>query len=109
MTDKDEIRDQVQTLRDAAARYDWRQCEVSMFSLFTRLPVDDGMRIAIRQLADHLPAFERTHPDIQWVRQDAQGAGDRLLILDGNGNQIPFRPGTTWIQLTRPGANVQIN
>jgi hypothetical protein len=47
--------------------------------------------------------------DIQWVRQDAQGANDRLLILDSSGNQIPFRPGTTWIQLARPGANVQIN
>jgi hypothetical protein len=47
--------------------------------------------------------------DIQWVRQDAQGPNDRLLILDSQGNQIPFRPGTTWIQLTRPGANVQIN
>ena len=38
-----------------------------------------------------------------------QGPGDRLLILDGSGNQIPFKPGTTWIQLTRPGANVQID
>jgi hypothetical protein len=47
--------------------------------------------------------------EVQWVRQDAQGENDRLLILDGNGNQIPFRPGTTWIQLARPGANVQID
>ena len=47
--------------------------------------------------------------DIQWVRHDAQGANDRLLILDSQGNQIPLRPGTTWIQLTRPGANVQID
>lgn len=47
--------------------------------------------------------------DIRWVRQDAQGPNDRLLILDGQGNQIPFRPGSTWIQLARPGANVQID
>lgn len=47
--------------------------------------------------------------EIQWVRQDAQGAGDRLLILDGQGNQVSFRPGTTWIQLARPGTSVQID
>jgi hypothetical protein len=46
--------------------------------------------------------------DIQWVRHDAQGSNDRLVVLDGQGRQIPFRPGPTWIQLTRPGANVQI-
>jgi hypothetical protein len=69
MSDKDKIREQIQTLRDAAARYDWRQCEVSMFGLFTQLPLDDGMHIAINQLADHLPVFERDHPDIKWVRQ----------------------------------------
>jgi hypothetical protein len=47
--------------------------------------------------------------DLQWVRHDAQGENDRLLILDASGNQLPFRPGSTWIQLTRPGANVQID
>jgi hypothetical protein len=47
--------------------------------------------------------------DIQWVRADAQAPNDRLLILDSQGNQIPFRPGQTFIQLVRPDANVQIN
>jgi hypothetical protein len=47
--------------------------------------------------------------DIKWVRENAQTASDRLIILDGNGNQIPFRPGPTWIQLVRPDGNVQIN
>ena len=46
--------------------------------------------------------------DIQWVRENAQTANDRLVILDSNGNQIPFRPGPTWIQLVRPDGNVQI-
>ena len=66
---KDEIKDQLQGLRIAATRYDWRQCEVFMFNLFTELAIADGMLIAIDQLANHLPAFEEYHPDIDWVRQ----------------------------------------
>jgi hypothetical protein len=47
--------------------------------------------------------------DIRWVREDAQGAGDRLILLDGSGSKIPLRPGATWIQLVRLNGDVQIN
>ena len=47
--------------------------------------------------------------DIRWVRENPQQPNDRLLILDGQGQQIPFRPGPTWIQLVRPDGNVQID
>lgn len=45
----------------------------------------------------------------KWVRQNPQQADDRLLILDAEGKQIPFKPGTTWIQLVRLDADVQID
>jgi hypothetical protein len=44
----------------------------------------------------------------KWVRVDPQGAGDRLIVVDGEGAQIPFRPGATWIQVVRLNGNVQI-
>lgn len=47
--------------------------------------------------------------DIKWVREDAQGAGDRLILLDGSGHKIPLRPGATWIQLVRLNGDVQID
>jgi hypothetical protein len=47
--------------------------------------------------------------DVKWVREDAQQGGDRLLILDDQGKQVPLRPGPTWIQLVRMDANVQID
>jgi hypothetical protein len=47
--------------------------------------------------------------DIRWVRENAQEASDRLIIVDDRGNQVPLRPGSTWIQLVRPNGNVQIN
>jgi hypothetical protein len=47
--------------------------------------------------------------DIRWIRQNAQQSNDRLIFVDGAGNQVPLRPGQTWIQLVRPDANVQIN
>jgi hypothetical protein len=43
-----------------------------------------------------------------WVREDPQGPEDRLIVLDGQGKQIPFRPGTTWIQLVRLDGTVEI-
>ena len=45
----------------------------------------------------------------QWVRQDPQQSTDRLVIVDGEGKQIPFHPGPTWIQLVRLDGNVQID
>jgi hypothetical protein len=47
--------------------------------------------------------------DITWVREDAQGARDRLMFLDASGNKIPLHPGPTWIQLVRPDGDIQIN
>ncbi|MBN1641897.1 MAG: DUF3048 domain-containing protein [Anaerolineae bacterium] len=47
--------------------------------------------------------------DLRWVREDAQGAGDRLLFLDTSGNPLPLRPGATWIQLVRLDGVVQID
>jgi hypothetical protein len=44
--------------------------------------------------------------DVTWVRENPQQDGDRLLFRDSQGNQIPFRPGTTWIQLVRLGSEV---
>jgi hypothetical protein len=47
--------------------------------------------------------------DAKWVRENPQQANDRLIIVDSEGKQIPFRPGTTWIQLVRLDGNVQID
>jgi hypothetical protein len=47
--------------------------------------------------------------DVQWVRENPQQPEDRLIIIDGAGKQIPFHPGTTWIQLVRLDGNVQID
>jgi hypothetical protein len=47
--------------------------------------------------------------DATWVREDPQGPNDRFLIRDQNGNQIPFHPGSTWIQIVRYGADIAID
>lgn len=47
--------------------------------------------------------------DATWVREDPQGPNDRFLIRDQSGNQIPFRPGSTWIQIVRYNADVTID
>ena len=47
--------------------------------------------------------------DCKWIRENPQQANDRLIIVDGLGRQVPFRPGPTWIQLVRLDANVQID
>jgi hypothetical protein len=39
--------------------------------------------------------------EAQWVRENPQASDDRLIVVDEEGNQIPFRPGKTWIQLVR--------
>jgi len=43
-----------------------------------------------------------------WVREDPQTPDDRLIIVDEEGQQIPFRPGKTWIQLVRLDGNVTV-
>jgi len=43
-----------------------------------------------------------------WVRENPQTPDDRLIIVDGKGQQIPFRPGKTWIQLVRLDGNVTV-
>ena len=43
-----------------------------------------------------------------WVRENPQQENDRLIIVDGEGQQIPFRPGPTWIQLVRLDGKVEI-
>lgn len=45
----------------------------------------------------------------QWVRENPQQSNDRLIIVGGDGRQIPFRPGATWIQLVRLDGDVQID
>ena len=47
--------------------------------------------------------------DVRWVRENAQEASDRLIIVDDRGQQVPLHPGSTWIQLVRPDGNVQVN
>jgi len=46
--------------------------------------------------------------DYKWVRENPQQYNDRLIIVDDEGKQIPFRPGPTWIQLVRPDGTVLI-
>jgi hypothetical protein len=43
-----------------------------------------------------------------WVRENPQAPDDRLIVVDEDGKQIPFRPGKTWIQLVRLDGNVTI-
>jgi len=45
----------------------------------------------------------------KWVRVNPQQADDRLVFLDGEGNQVPLKPGPTWIQLVRTDGNVTID
>jgi hypothetical protein len=47
--------------------------------------------------------------DVRWIRENAQQPNDRLIFVDGQGNQVPFRPGPTWIQLVRPDADIVID
>lgn len=44
----------------------------------------------------------------QWVRENPQTPNDRLIIVDGEGRQIPFRPGQTWVQLVRLDGEVDV-
>ena len=46
--------------------------------------------------------------DATWIRENPQQENDRLIFIDGNGNQVPFRPGQTWIQLVRLDGRVII-
>jgi hypothetical protein len=46
--------------------------------------------------------------EAEWVREDPQTSDDRLIIVDEEGRQIPFRPGKTWIQLVRLNGNVTV-
>ena len=69
MSQNSALKKQFRVWREAVQQHNWRQCEVEMFGLYTQLPLQDGMRIAIDQLAEHLPTFERYHPDITWVRE----------------------------------------
>ena len=43
-----------------------------------------------------------------WVRENPQTPDDRLIVVDEEGQQIPFRPGKTWIQLVRLDGNVTV-
>lgn len=47
--------------------------------------------------------------DVRWVRENAQQANDRLILVDDQGNQVPFRPGPTWIQVVRPDVDMVID
>jgi hypothetical protein len=46
--------------------------------------------------------------DGTWIRENPQQATDRLMVVDGEGKQIPFRPGRTWIQLVRLDGQVEV-
>lgn len=69
MAKNEEIGELLAALRQAATRCQWRECETLMFKLYPKLPLREGIQIAIKQLADHLETFERFHPDIKWVRE----------------------------------------
>lgn len=43
-----------------------------------------------------------------WIRENPQEENDRLIVVDGEGTQIPFRPGATWIQLMRLDGAVEL-
>jgi hypothetical protein len=43
-----------------------------------------------------------------WIRENPQQENDRLIVVDGAGKQIPFRPGATWIQLVRLDGTVEL-
>ncbi len=46
--------------------------------------------------------------DAIWVRENPQKENDRLIFRDEKDKQIPFHPGTTWIQLVRLDAKVTV-
>jgi hypothetical protein len=43
-----------------------------------------------------------------WIRENPQQEDDRLIVVDGEGTQIPLRPGKTWIQLVRLDGMVEL-
>jgi hypothetical protein len=47
--------------------------------------------------------------EVRWVRENPQQADDRLTVVDGQGVQVPFHPGPTWIQLVRLESDVQVD
>jgi len=47
--------------------------------------------------------------ECQWLRQNPQQAGDRLVVVDAQGKQMPFHPGPTWIELVRLDAKIRID
>ena len=69
MAHNEEIGELLTALRQAATARQWRECETVMFKLYPKLSLQDGMHIAIKQLAEHLETFEGFHPDINWVRE----------------------------------------
>jgi hypothetical protein len=46
--------------------------------------------------------------DATWIRENPQQENDRLIFVDEQANQIPLRPGPTWIQLVRLNGVVEI-
>jgi len=46
--------------------------------------------------------------DLTWIRENPQQEDDRLIFVDDQAEQIPLRPGTTWIQLVRLNGVVEI-
>jgi hypothetical protein len=46
--------------------------------------------------------------DATWIRENPQQENDRLILVDNKAEQIPLRPGTTWIQLVRLNGVVEI-
>jgi hypothetical protein len=68
MTESKDWREHIQQLRECATKHESYHCEIAVKELVMYLKPYDALEIAIIQLGNYLPEFEKYHPDLTWFR-----------------------------------------
>jgi hypothetical protein len=63
------IRADLEKLRQEAEKHDEYQCELAVKRLFRAFNTSEMMTIAVQQMLNYLPTFERYYPEETWVRE----------------------------------------
>jgi hypothetical protein len=63
------MRDDVTTLREAAARRDWNDLQNALTRLFMSLDFYLVLELVVRRMGDYLPTFEAANPGADWARR----------------------------------------
>ncbi|MBI5668266.1 MAG: hypothetical protein HZC41_09690 [Chloroflexi bacterium] len=61
--------DDLNRLRNAARQRDWGALQDALTRLFMQLEFFTALEIALTRLHDHVPVFERDHPEATWARK----------------------------------------